>query len=216
MSEATLPPAPPTTKTGQKPVGPFKSLPTMIPQFVDGQFTGKPYKIELVLLRGNGKGKNGGGARKHVWLFPDPRLHNHPWKEIFCKAVYGWYTAKECVRNDQGGYTEREITLSAGDPEHIVPHDVFHQVIRVMPGTITIMTFNELVDGPGNWGNLMKDDDEGWYIDQNTNQPGFLDAIWHLNPHMRPVAKEGEAPWVDPYAEMPVPDLAELLASVGL
>lgn len=42
---------------------------------------------------------------------------------------------------------------------------------------------------------------------------GFLPALQHLNPHLRP---KNDPNWIDVYADMPTPTLDEVLKSVGL
>lgn len=196
-----------TTKTGQPlQARPFTSKPpTLIPSFQEGVFTGRAYKAEVVLMR-----SPDGGARQHVWFEADPRPHNHPWKYIDCKVLHGEYTAVEYRPDGNGGYTEHEVTLRAGDPEHRVNYETHHQVTKVAPGTVTVMSFGPIIGDGKQWGNLVKDG-ETYRYEPNSSPPGFLDALRHLNPHMpRP---EG---WVDPYAHMPVPDVQELMASAGI
>ena len=185
---------------------PFSTRPTIIPQFVNNQFTGRACKIELVLMR-----SLEGGARQHVWLAPDQRPHNHPWDSIDCKVIYGGgYTATEWLPNGDGTFREVTTTLRAGDPEHRLLHGAYHQITEVVPGTVTVMTFGPVVGDGKQWGNLVPDGNGGWVHDSNINQDGFMDALRHFNPHMAP------AGWVDPYASTPAPTLEELLASVGL
>ncbi len=194
-----------TTKTGQPLQSkPFAALPTLIPAFENGAFTGGAYKAELVLLRGVE-----GGARLHVWFGHDQRPHNHPWKWIDCKVLCGGYSAVEYTPNGSGSYNERRVELNAGDPEHRLNHETHHQIVEIKPGTVTVMSFGPTIGDGKQWGNLVKTD-EGFRYEANTMQPGFLDALRHLNPHLRP---EG---WNDPYAEMPVPNVQELMAAAGL
>jgi len=190
------------TKTGQKlQVSPFASVPTLIPSFSEGAFAGRAYKAELVLLR-----SADGGARQHVWFEPDPRIHNHPWEYIDCKVVWGRYVAIEYRPNGNGGYVETTLELRAGDAEHRVSHDTHHQVLEVLPGTVSLMTFGPVVGDGKQWGHLVGGKDEGWKYEANTTPEGFLDALRHLNPHMRP------AGWVDPYAALPCYTVQELMA----
>ncbi|HET7505057.1 MAG TPA: hypothetical protein VFK02_28760 [Kofleriaceae bacterium] len=194
-----------TTRTGQAlQVRPFASRPTLIPQLVNGEFTGKPYKAELVLLRGME-----GGGRLHVWFTPDPRPHNHPWSWIGCKVLSGRYVSTEYVPDGAGGYTVRTVTLSAGDPEHRVDHHTHHQVFEVEPGTVSVMTFGPVIGDGKQWGNLVETAG-GYRVEPSCVPSSFLDALRHLNPHVRP---DG---WADPYAHLPVPDVDELMAAAGL
>jgi hypothetical protein len=124
-------------------------------------------------------------------------------------VLRGSYTAVEYVPDGNGGYTERQVTLAGGDAEHRVEYETHHQVVEVEPGTVTLMSFGSVVGDGKQWGNLVKEGDAYRY-EPNSSPPGFLDALRHLNPHMRP---DG---WVDPYADMPVPDINELMTSVGL
>lgn len=186
---------------------PFFSTPTMIPQLgPDGKWNGKIVKIELVLLR-----SPDGGARQHLWLIPDPRPHNHPWTFIDCKVLRGKYRAIEqrpgCEPNT---WIESEVTLSAGDPEHRLWHGEHHQVVEVEPGTISVMTFGPIVGDGKQWGHLISDGGNKGHFEPAQPMSGFVDALWHCNPHL---AKPG---WVDPYADQPTPNLAELMASVGV
>lgn len=210
-----------TTKTGMPlRVRPFSAMPTMIPEFIDGEFTGNPYRIEGVLVRADGKPEtdedpgDGGGARMHVWLAPDRRTHNHPWRRIYCKVVRGWYTARESRLGSEADiWIDTTTTLRAGDPEHVVDHDTYHEVVEVEPGTVSIMTFGPVVGSASNWGHLIAPTDERpsrWH-DSDTNQPGFRDALLHLNPHMK-----RPSDWVDPYAHMAAPCIDDVLTSVGL
>jgi hypothetical protein len=136
------------------------------------------------------------GARQHLWLIADPRPHNHPWEWIDCKVLRGSYKAIEYIQDDKGDFIERAIVLHAGDPEHRLLHGEHHQVIEVEPGTISVMSFGYVVGDGKQWGHLRVED--GVYI-YELAQPmgGFVDALWHCNPHLR---KEG---WVDPYADQP-------------
>jgi len=184
---------------------PFSSKPTLIPQLGDdGRWNGKIVKVEMVLLR-----SLEGGARQHLWLIPDPRPHNHPWKWIDCKVLRGSYMAMEYIPDGKGGFNERGIVLDAGDPEHRLLHDEHHQIVQVVPGTISVMSFGPVVGDGKQWGHLVKNGDAYTY-EPTKPMSGFVDALWHCNPHLR---KEG---WVDPYAEQPVPDLDALMASVGV
>lgn len=196
-----------TTTSGQPlQTKPFTSKPTIIPQFIDGKFTGKVCKVELVLAR-----SLDGGARMHVWFSNDPRPHNHPWRWIDCKVVRGEYTATEYYPHatDPTGYMSFDVTLKAGEMDHRVGHKTYHQITSVVPGTISIMTFGPVIGDGKQWGNL---DVSGkvYFHDSNINVDGYLDAMRHFNPHMQP------AGWVDPYAHLPVPTVEELLASVGI
>lgn len=208
-----------STKSGQPLFArPFSSKVTLIPSLVNGVFTGRPYKAELVLAR-----SLMGGARQHVWFEPDPRPHNHPWQYIDCKVIHGRYTAIEYtpVMKDEGGldfeyspqtslYEERIVVLCAGDAEHRLVHECYHQVVKVLPGTITVMSFGPVVGDGKRWGNLVRVSGNRYRHEPNSTSSDFLNALRHLNPHMRP---DG---WVDPYEHIPVPDVQELMAAVGL
>ena len=205
-----------TTKLGQPLQAlPFTSRPLIMPQFdAEGNFTGKPYKIELVLLRGLQ-----GGARQHLWLAPDPRPHNHPWEWISCQVVRGSYTAIEYTPSNSGGpadvYRSSQVTLTPRSGAHTLAHHVHHQVVSVEPGTVSIMTFGPIVGDGKQWGHLKLGGslaDSRFLtgtIDMNTTNPAFLDALRHMNPHIRPLL------WHDPYAEFPVPSVEELVVSVA-
>lgn len=184
---------------------PFCTKPTVIPQFLENKWTGKVFKIEQVLARSLDS-----GAKQHVWLAPDPRPHNHPWAWIACKLLRGSYTAMEYVPNGDGSFTEIQTTLRAGDPEHVLVHNAYHQIVEVEPGTVSLMTFGSVVGDGRQWGNLVKDEYGAWVHDSNINIDGYLDVMRHFNPHLRP---DG---WVDPYAHLPVPTVEELLTSAGL
>lgn len=193
-------------------IRPFLGIPTMVPEFVDGEFTGGIYKVEEKFFYDGVH-----GLRIHAWIKADPRIHNHPWEQIHCTVIRGGYTAKEYRRYDDCNYREDTVILKVGDT-HTVPHDVFHQVVDVFPGTITLMRFTrEVRNGPGDWGHLTLDPVGGFSTyTQAANAPlvdgkGFLPALQHLNPHLRP-----KTDWVDVYAEFPVPTLDEVLKSVGL
>jgi hypothetical protein len=196
-----------TTKTGQaQTVRAFSGVPTMIPQFVDGMFTGQPYKVEQVLYR-----DADGGARQHLWLAPDARPHNHPQQWIACACLHGWYRAIEYHRIGEGEYQERHVTLRSGTPEHLVEHDVYHQIVEVFPGTVTVMRYGPTIGDGKDWANLIvrTSPRQPYTVDRNTNQPGFLDALRHLNPYMRPSG------WVDPYCAMIVPTIDSLFAAAA-
>ena len=145
----------------------------------------------------------------HLWLAPDPRPHNHPWHWIDCQVLRGFYTALEYIPDGYGDYIERELTLTAGDPVHRVKYQTHHQIVRVHPGTVTIMSFGPIVGDGKQWGHLVKDDDSFRY-EPNSAPPQFVDALRHLNPHLRPVG------WVDPFHHLPVPSLDEIMDSIGL
>jgi hypothetical protein len=197
-----------TTTSGQPlQAKPFATKPTIIPRFIDGVFTGQVCKIELVLMR-----SLDGGARQHVWFSNDPRPHNHPWEWIDCKVLRGQYTAREYFPADilPSKYSECDTTLKAGQSEHRLMHNEYHQIVSLIPGTVTIMSFGPVVGDGKQWGHLVKSTDGVYCHDSNTNQEGYLDAMRHLNPHMRP------AGWNDPYSDLPLPTVDELLISVGL
>jgi hypothetical protein len=188
---------------------PFASKPTLIPQLdADGIWNGKIVKIEQVLFR-----SLEGGARLHVWLMPDPRPHNHPWAYIDCVVIRGGYTAIEYIpdgKNNGSSYDECEVTLGPGDCDHRLYHFVHHQIVSVEPGTISIMTFGPVVGDGKQWGHLKKTEEGLYCYEIAKPMGGFVSALWHCNPHLRP---EG---WNDPYASEPIPVLQDLLASVGL
>ena len=188
----------------------FAATPTLIPQMgSDGRWNGRIVKVELVLLRGLD-----GGARMHLWLGPDPRPHNHPWHWIDCKVVRGSYVAIEYVPDGEGGYDERVIPLSAGNPEHRVQHDTHHQIVSVQPGTLSVMSFGSVVGDGKQWGHLVKDANGFCYEPApsvgSSSPGGYIDALRHCNPHLRPVD------WADPYADMPVPDVNTVVDGLNI
>ena len=194
-----------STVTGQSlQTRPFKSSVVLIPQIlIGGIFTGLPYKAELVLMRGEL-----GGARQHVWFAPDPRPHNHPWEYIDCKIIKGQYTSKEYVTNNDT-FDHKIVQLHEGDPEHRVLHSTYHQVYSVTPGTISIMSFGKTIGDGQQWGHLT--DNNGVHSTYpNTPDPVFLNALRHLNPSIRPIG------WEDPFDNMPVPSIDELMNDCGL
>lgn len=206
-------------------IRPFSAVPTMIPEFSNGVFTGRVYKVERKLFY------NGiMGAREHLWLLADPRIHSHPWTKIRCVVMNGWYKAKEYSPDENGKYVVTEVFLQAGDAPHDVPENTFHQVYEVLPGTVSMMFFTEEVEGgPSDWGHLIPD---GYRYEKVVNtpsvpgQPGFFAALQHLNPHLRPRLKDPEGRvypsgvvdphWVDVYQHMSVPTLDQILKSVDL
>lgn len=197
-----------TTTSGQSLItSPFSSKPTIIPQFLDNKFTGKCYKIEQVLYR-----DLNGGAKQHIWFNPDPRPHNHPWEWIECKVIRGWYKADEWLDDEYETFSINTLTLSFGETRRLY-HSDYHQITEVEPGTVSIMSFGPVVGDGKQWGHLKKDETSGkWVHDSNTNQEGFIDALWHMNPHMIK-----NPSWVDPYKDVfPVQSVEELLKSVGL
>lgn len=197
-----------TTTSGQSLIAnPFSSKPTIIPQFLDNKFTGKPYKIEQVLYR-----DLNGGAKQHVWFNPDPRPHNHPWEWIECRVLRGSYKADEWIEDYFDRFEELSLTLNAGEARTLYQDD-YHQITEVEPGTISIMSFGPVVGDGKQWGHLKQDENGKWVHDSNTNQEGFIDALWHMNPHM-----VKNPCWVDPYKDVFGETLSveELLRSVGL
>lgn len=163
----------------------------------DGRWSGDIIKIEQVLVRGLD-----GGARLHVWLGPDPRPHNHPWEWINCKVIRGSYTAIEYIPHN-GTYVEATEVLSVGEPEHCVEHDIYHQIVKVEPGTISIMTFGPVVGDGKQWGHLKKQGKRKYTVELAQPDSAFVDALRHCNPHLRP------AGWVNPYEGECVPTLAD-------
>lgn len=193
----------------------FNSKPTIIPRTSsDGLWYGQFVKIEQVLFR-----SPKGGSRLHYWLGSDMRIHNHPWDWITCKIVRGAYEAEEykpCLVEAHEGTHESLVTrwersrksLLEGSDEHKVQHEVYHQITRVVPGTISVMTFGPVVGDGQQWGHLVAGEAGELRYEQAQPMGKFVDALRHCNPHLRP---EG---WVDPYEEFPVPDVASLVATV--
>ena len=184
---------------------PLSSKPTLIPQLdTAGGWTGKIVKVEQVLLRGLG-----GGARMHFWVEPDPRPHNHPWDWIDCKVIHGGYRALEYrpVDGHPREYIEREVELLAGMGEHRLLHREHHQIVVVIPGTVSVMTFGPVVGDGRQWGHLFKEGGHYRY-EQAVPMGGFVDALRHCNAH---VPRPPE--WADPYVKLPVPALEDVLAS---
>lgn len=199
-----------TTSTGQALLSlPFMSMPLLIPSFdAGGEFTGEPYKAELVLAR-----SHLGGARMHVWFKPDPRPHNHPWALISSRVIHGWYRSiehrpiplDERTPVPEHQFSEHHVVLREGDDEHIVRYTTYHQLVEIMPGTVSLMSFGPVVGDGKQWGHLVRAADGTMKHEPNVPNPKFLDAMRHLNPHTRP---EG---WVDPYASFPTVSLQDLI-----
>ena len=147
----------------------LKQPPMHIPDIVDGG----SYKSELVIER------NVDSTTKILWWHKDdPREepHNHP-----------WYFESEIL---SGGYTEERFTLINGIIEkstkeyregdiNIVPANVYHNVTKILPNTVTKMKCGSLVDG-GKWGYLNNDGE----FSASTTDPVFLDKLKEMNPHL--------------------------------
>lgn len=206
-TESAPRPAPSTTLTGAPLQSrPFSSLPTLIPHLgPDGRWSGGIVKVEQVLLR-----SPEGGARAHLWIQPDLRPHNHPWRRITCRVIRGSYRAREWLPFTFGDYREQVIELTPESHEHSVDHATYHQVEEVRPGTVSIMSFGAIVGDGKQWGQLALKP-SGRHVPEPAMQvDGFVDALRHCNPHLRPGG------WTDPYADQRVPTLDEVLASVGM
>lgn len=187
-------------------VAPFAGLPTFIPHIEeDGAFRGGVYKVEQTLFRGPE-----GGARVHLWLKPDPRMHNHPWSSITCHLLRGWYEAEE-IRPIWGSIVPADaqpirVRMMRSSHPHLLLHQDYHRVVQVEPGTISLMEFGPEVGDGKQWSNLELI--EGVWTKTRTTPPAFLDALRHLNPRVRP------ADWRDPYESLPIPTVQDLLDGI--
>lgn len=124
---------------------------TVIP---DGQ--GRPSKAELTLFTPK-KNLQAGRTLLNVWLAPDIRRpgmawpHGHP-ADFDSQIVYGGgYTEMRYGRNASGVWSA-EHTYRLGQC-NLFPVDLFHEVVDVAPGTVSIMRWDRVVR-PGGWGNL--------------------------------------------------------------
>lgn len=167
---------------------PFSGLPTLIPALNNGKFEGKVLKVERTGYR-----NELGGVKEHLWFMPDPHLHNHPWEFISCSVIHGWYRATEYHPNGTGGFHKYEKIMRTGDPAHIVPHDVYHQVDEVAKDTFSVMTFGPVAGDLANWKYLNPNSDGTFTEESPVPSAEYLNALRHLNPHVRP---DG---WVTPF-----------------
>lgn len=188
---------------------PLTGQPVLLPYIrPDGTFENEVYKVEQVIFRSASR-----GARLHLWLMPDPRMHNHPWEWIDCRILKGKYTAEEIKMSpgaDEDGVMTptsklRKVILDEDTPRsHIVEYDTYHRVVKVEPGTVSLMEFGPEVGDGKQWHNA-EQDDAGTWRRTKTTPPIFLGALRHLNPRLRP------ADWKDPFAHFSIPTIEELL-----
>ena len=190
---------------------PLTGQPVLLPYIrPDGTFENEVYKVEQPIFRNTSR-----GARLHLWLMPDPRMHNHPWEWIDCRILKGKYTAEEIdmlpVAGEDGVMTPssplRKATLDDDSRSRIVEYNTYHRVVKVEPGTVSLMEFGPEVGDGKQWFNAEQDESGTWRRTKTT-PPIFLGALRHLNPRLRP------ADWKDPFAYFSVPTIEELLGKV--
>jgi hypothetical protein len=148
---------------------------TVVP---DGE--GRPSKAELTLLRP--KRLLPGRTLLNLWLAPDIRQpgtawpHGHP-ADFESEIVYGGgYTEMRYGRNASGIWSaEHTYRLSQ---RNLFPLDLFHEVVDVAPGTLSIMRWDQIVR-PGGWGNLNIDTGE---FTLTKPDPAFRAMLRAVNP----------------------------------
>lgn len=139
---------------------------------------GGAYKTELALLRSPER------TEKIIWWHEDdPREipHNHPW-DFESTILCGGYTEHRWWLED--GKVVKDTTIYRQGDVNIVPKNVYHVVVDVLPNTTT-----KLICGKANEGN-------SWgYLDLETlehreaeKDPKFFDKLCAINPHMRIVS----------------------------
>ena len=159
----------------------WSSPPVHIPDMKGGAF-----KSELVLRRDETPDADGICIEKILWWHAkDPRAlpHNHPWT-FWSTILHGGYTDERWTKTN-GIWTQSFIDLREGDVNHS-PQNTFHNVINLLPGTVTHVRAGELIDN--NWTYL---DTETFEEIPNTlpedlNEDGvplFVLELDRLNPH---------------------------------
>lgn len=157
---------------------PFGSPPIHVPNGGGGPNARHSFKSELTLLRDPQI-----GTKKILWWHgDDPRVtpHNHPWN--FRSAILsGGYTEERYWLSRTGSIKRETLTFTAGMINE-VPADVFHNVTRVLPGTVTYLDCGPAREG-GAWGYMELG--EGEYIPSTELVVSDLkDCFAALNPHL--------------------------------
>jgi hypothetical protein len=154
----------------------FRTPPVHMPIAGGGPNARHSYKSDLVLLRNPDERT----VRILWWHDRDPRQepHNHPW-DFRSAVLYGGYT-EERFHLENGVLRREEITYEAGQI-NVMPANVYHNVIRVEPGTVTCLDCGPA--RPGNaWGYL--DLETLRYVPMRELTPeGFREDFAALNPH---------------------------------
>jgi hypothetical protein len=144
---------------------------------VPDELTGEAYKAEMTLSKTTGQ-----TVKVNYWLLPDrrggeqSRPHNHPWD--FHSVTIDGLLVEDRVHRVDGA-----LVHTPGVEHHVgavnqVGREVYHEVIDVRPGSLTLM-----LCGPGmsDWGYL--DDDGGFTKAQLPT--GFMARLRELNPHQK-------------------------------
>lgn len=142
------------------------------------------YKTELVVRR-----DMDGVEKIQWWHAPDPRKepHNHPWKDgagiAFRSTILsGGYIETRYWK--EGNAVRSEIRSYHQGDVNVMPHNVFHTVDSVEPGTHTRMVTGPVVEG-GDWGYLI----DGQYVsakDDPYPNTLFFKQLCEINPHKAP------------------------------
>ncbi|MFD0884878.1 hypothetical protein ACFQ08_09995 [Streptosporangium algeriense] len=142
--------------------------------------TGLPYKAELTVR----EHPAGTLRRVNVWYGPDrrggarPQPHSHPWPFEARILTGGYAEDRYALADDQVNATLGVIHASGATND--IPRDLYHEVVDVEPGTLTLMVATAR-GVRGGWGYLCVD--SGTVTPALAPTPGFLAALRDLNPH---------------------------------
>lgn len=181
----------PVTTTGMSFTSPILSTPsTILPNA-----KGEPYKIETRIIAGPH-----GEVKSNTWLQGDEQRaigdgltgmfpHSHPWTEFQSEILSGGYLEWLWKLNPETGELERTERMLVAGQKNICPGDVYHLVMAVLPGTVTMMRCGPrkppvVVDGKpvaGEWGYW--DLEKGVHVTAiGRANPQFLQDLNRLNP----------------------------------
>ncbi|HTE21730.1 MAG TPA: hypothetical protein VK674_01670 [Candidatus Limnocylindria bacterium] len=144
------------------------------------------YKAEAKTL--GGCEDNGWRTDKiNVWQEPDRRVegvetpHNHPWP-FEADVLFGAYVEQRYWKNLSGGVSSEIVEHKEGDT-NVVGMDIYHEVIDVVPGTLTHM---KCVGQPEPWGYLDVDSGETWDSNDPTRvtyDSNYFGLLKDMNPN---------------------------------
>lgn len=141
---------------------------------------GKLSKVELTLVNTRDL-----TARVNVWYCEDtrgdgrPMPHNHPWTTFTSAILTQGYREDRYWRDDFGNVESDPGVEHRSGSNNIVDHDLFHEVVEVEPGTMTLMVCER--GRRGDWTHLNVDtgeDIDGQPVD------GFDEMFAALNGHL--------------------------------
>lgn len=158
-----------------------------LPFLVPNEKGTAPFKVELTLFRD----PKIGTLKFNVWYEDDDRTpHNHPWGEFWAQCFWGGYTEERWWFDDNGARHDETVEIRAGDVNH-VPAGVYHRVVNVTPGTLTMMLTTASLGEDNPWGYLEPDNGDRQYPwNEHHSNETFGQRMMAIKPKIDPAFKE--------------------------